>query len=49
MKWTIGIVLLILWILAVLFYLALFKGAARGDRFIEEAKKKDKEEDNKLN
>ncbi|MGL5820379.1 MAG: hypothetical protein ACRCYE_01945 [Sarcina sp.] len=42
MKWTIGII--ILWILGVLFYLALFKGAARGDKLLDDGNKRDKED-----
>lgn len=48
MKWIIGIAIGVLWILAVLCYLALFKGAARGDRLLDENKYEDSE-NNKIN
>ena len=34
-----AIIIAILWLLGIVFYLSLFKAAARGDRMLEEARK----------
>ena len=41
-----AIIISVIWVLGIVFYLSLFKAAARGDRMLEEARKDiDKEED----
>lgn len=43
-----AIIIGIIWILGIVFYLSLFKAAARGDRMLEEARKNIKKEDDDL-
>lgn len=41
-----AIIISVIWVLGIVFYLSLFKAAARGDRMLEEARKDiEKEED----